>query len=128
MEYLRDPCAIYAKSFAIIAAEAQFGALSREAQKIAARVVHACGMVEIAPDLVVSDDFVSAAKSALESGRSVLADSEMVRHGIAELAHRSATICTLNDPRARGIALASATTRSEAAVELWKPHIEGALA
>jgi precorrin-8X/cobalt-precorrin-8 methylmutase len=61
MEYLRDPSAIYAKSFAIIAAEARFGSLPAEAQSIAARIIHACGMVEIASDLVISDDFTSAA-------------------------------------------------------------------
>src|SRR5436309_1614989 len=127
MEYLRDPSAIYARSFAIIAAEARFEALPADSRKIAARVVHACGMVEVASDLVISDDFVRAATSTLRDGQSVIVDSEMVRHGISKRARRAQAICTLNDPRAREIAEAIRTTRSAAAVELWKPHLAGAL-
>jgi precorrin-8X/cobalt-precorrin-8 methylmutase len=128
MEYLRDPSAIYARSFAIIAAEARFGAMPMEARKIATRVIHACGMVEIASDLIISDGFVSAAVSALQNSGAILADSEMVRHGILHRDFRAKAICTLSDPRTREIAAANQTTRSAAAVELWRPHIAGTLA
>jgi precorrin-8X/cobalt-precorrin-8 methylmutase len=130
MDYLRDPSAIYAKSFAIIDAEAEFAGVPEDARKIAARVVHACGMVEIAPELVISSGFAAAAISALKARRPIITDSEMVRHGIMTslLPPGIETICTLNNPRAREIGLSNRTTRSAAAVELWKPHIAGAIA
>jgi precorrin-8X/cobalt-precorrin-8 methylmutase len=128
MEYLRDPSAIYARSFAIIAAEARFGAMPGDAKKLATRVIHACGMVEIAEEIVISDNFVTAATSALRSGGTILADSEMVRHGISHDTWRNAAICTLNDPRTKELAIANQTTRSAAAVELWRPQLLGALA
>ncbi len=124
--YLRDPQAIYARSFATIRAEADFSQLPADAEPIATRIIHACGMTEIVPDLRISDDFASAATAALAARRPVLVDAEMVKHGI--IGHDIAVICTLNDPRAREIGLATGTTRSAAAVELWKPHLDGAIA
>ena len=124
--YLRDPQAIYARSFAIIRSEADFSHLPLDAEAIAARVIHACGMPDIAADLRISDDFVAAATAAIAAGRPVLVDAEMVRHGIID---RSLdVICTLNDPAARRIGVAAGTTRSAAAVELWRPHLDGAIA
>ncbi len=124
--YLRDPQAIYARSFATIRAEADFSQLPADAEPIATRIIHACGMTEIVPDLRISDDFASAATAALAARRPVLVDAEMVKHGI--IGHDIAVICTLNDPRACEIGLATGTTRSAAAVELWKPHLDGAIA
>jgi precorrin-8X/cobalt-precorrin-8 methylmutase len=124
--YLRDPQAIYARSFAIIRSEADFSHLPLDAEAIATRVIHACGMPDIAADLRISDDFVAAATAAIAAGRPVLVDAEMVRHGIID---RSLdVICTLNDPAARRIGVAAGTTRSAAAVELWRPHLDGAIA
>ncbi|MFL5258303.1 MAG: precorrin-8X methylmutase [Hyphomicrobiales bacterium] len=127
MKYLRDPASIYEKSFALITAEADLGSLPACARPIAQRVIHACGMVEIARELVMSDDFVSEALSALRSGRPIIADSEMVLAGITRLPAEIDAIATLNDPRARVLARERNTTRSAAAVELWHPHLEGAL-
>ena len=123
MEYLRDPSEIYAKSFATIRSEADLSSLPDNAEAIAIRIVHACGMVDILDDLRISPAFAEAATRALE--RPVLTDAEMVRHGVID--KKLQIICTLNDPRAKEIGLASQTTRSAAAVELWKPHLEGAL-
>ena len=125
-DYLRDPAAIYQRSFEIIRAEADFSALPPDAEPIATRVIHACGMPEIARDLRISPDFVSAAQGALAGGRPVLVDAEMVRHGIID--KKASVICTLNDPRAREIGIATGTTRSAAAVELWREHLSGAIA
>ena len=126
IDYLRDPAAIYRRSFELIRAEADLSAMPPDAGEIATRVIHACGMPEIVPDLRISPDFVTAAKAALEAGRPVLVDAEMVRHGIID---KSLTvICTLNDPRAREIGLATGNTRSAAAVELWREHLGGAIA
>ncbi|MFO1132543.1 MAG: precorrin-8X methylmutase [Hyphomicrobiales bacterium] len=124
--YLRDPAQIYRRSFEIIRSEADFSRLPADAEEVATRVVHACGMPEIAPDLRISPDFVTAAKSALAAGRPVLVDAEMVRHGIID--KQLNVICTLNDPRAREIGIASGNTRSAAAVELWRPYLEGSIA
>jgi precorrin-8X/cobalt-precorrin-8 methylmutase len=124
--YLRDPQAIYARSFAIIRSEADFSHLPLDAEAIATRVIHACGMPDIAADLRISDDFVAAATAAIAAGRPVLVDAEMVRHGIID---RSLdVICTLNDPAAQRIGVAAGTTRSAAAVELWRPHVDGCIA
>ncbi len=122
IDYLRDPAAIYAKSFAIIREEADFAHLPGPAEPIAVRVVHACGMPELARDLVISDDFASV------QFRHVIVDVEMVKHGIIpRLARNTDIICTLNDPRAREIGVAQGTTRSAAAVELWRDHLADAL-
>ena len=113
MDYLRDPAAIYRRSFEIIRAETDFSGLPADAEPIATRIIHACGMPEIVPDLRISPDFVSAAQAALAAGKPVLVDAEMVRHGIID--KQLNVICTLNDSRA-------------AAVELWRDHIAGSIA
>jgi precorrin-8X/cobalt-precorrin-8 methylmutase len=124
--YLRDPQAIYARSFELIRAETDFTALPVDAAPVATRIVHACGMPEIVADLRISAGFVRAAMSAIAARKAILVDAEMVRHGIT--GKTLDIICTLNDPRAREIGLAAGTTRSAAAVELWRPHLDGAIA
>lgn len=124
--YLRDPAQIYRRSFEIIRAETDFTGLPPDAEAVATRIIHACGMPEIAGDLRISPDFVHAATTALAAGRPILVDAEMVRHGLID---KSLTaICTLNDPRAREIGTATGNTRSAAAVELWRDHLDGAIA
>ncbi len=125
MDYLRDPKAIYARSFDIIRAEADFSALPKDAAAIATRIVHACGMPEIVPDLRISADFRAAALKAIQNGFPILVDAEMVRHGIIDKSLN--VVCTLNDPAARDIGTERKITRSAAAVELWKPLLKGAL-
>ena len=126
IDYLRDPAAIYRRSFEIIRAEADFSRLPADAEEVATRIIHACGMPEIASDLRISSTFVGAAKAALAAGAPVLVDAEMVRHGIID--KQLNLICTLNDPRAREIGLATGNTRSAAAVELWRTHLAGSIA
>lgn len=126
IEYLRDPEAIYARSFEIVRAESDFSRLPADAQDVAIRIVHACGMPDVARDLIITEGFASAARSALHAARPILVDSEMVRHGIVDGTVK--IICTLNDPAARDGGMRKKTTRSAAAVALWRPHLEGALA
>lgn len=123
MDYLRDPSAIYERSFAIIRSEADLSSLPGNAEAIAIRVIHACGMTDIVSDLRISAEFTAAATKAL--AKPILTDAEMLRHGIID--KKLNVICTLNDPRAREIGIAKQTTRSAAAVELWKSDLEGAL-
>lgn len=125
MDYLRDPKAIYARSFDIIRAEADFSALPKDAAVIATRIIHACGMPEIVADLRISADFRGATLKAIQNDFPILVDAEMVRHGIIDKSLN--VVCTLNDPAARDLGLARKITRSAAAVELWKPLLKGAL-
>lgn len=129
MNYLRDPKAIYARSFEVIRAEADFSRLPPTAHDIAVRIIHACGMTDIAGDLRITQDFAGAALAALQAGKPVIVDCEMLRHGIiARLLPKGVEIvCTLNHPRARDLGIARQTTRSAAAVELWEPHLAGAV-
>jgi precorrin-8X/cobalt-precorrin-8 methylmutase len=129
IDYLKDPAAIYEKSFAIIAAEADFSTVPENARRVATRMIHACGVTGIAKSIVVSEGFVAAAKSVLNAGAKILVDAEMVRHGIISslLPDREQIICTLNDQRTPGLAAGLGNTRSAAAVELWRPRLSGAV-
>jgi precorrin-8X/cobalt-precorrin-8 methylmutase len=129
MDYLRDPSAIYARSFEMIRAEADFASVPENARHIATRVIHACGMVEIVDDLIITEDFTPSAMKALQAGAPIFVDVEMVRHGIIARQIKSGNeiICTLNDPRAREIGIARSITRSAAALELWRPNLAGSI-
>ena len=127
--YIRDGAAIYAQSFATIRAEADLSRFTPEQARVAVRVIHACGVVGITEDLEFSPDFAAAARAALLAGRPVLCDSKMVAHGItrARLPAGNDIICTLDAPETPGIAARIGNTRSAAALELWRPHLDGAL-
>jgi precorrin-8X/cobalt-precorrin-8 methylmutase len=128
-DYLRDGAAIYQRSFAIIRAEADLSRFSDAEADVAVRMLHACGVVEIAKNIVFADGVVTAARKALHAGAAILCDSEMVSHGVtrARLPARNAVICTLRDPAVPGLAAKRGTTRSAAALELWLDRFEGAV-
>ena len=128
-DYLRDGAAIYRRSFAIIRAEADLLRFTPDEADIAVRMIHACGQVDVARHIVFGDNLVAAARNALTTGAPVLCDAEMVAHGItrARLPARNEVICTLNDSRTREIAAKLKTTRSAAALDLWRERIEGAV-
>jgi precorrin-8X/cobalt-precorrin-8 methylmutase len=127
--YLRDGAAIYEKSFAIIRAEADLSHFSAEEADVAVRMIHACGQVEVARDIVFGGNLVTAARGALAAGAPILCDAEMVVHGVtrARLPAKNEVICMLNDPRTADLAKAGATTRSAAALELWRERLAGAV-
>ncbi len=129
IDYVKDGAEIYEKSFAIIRREADLSRFSAEEARLAIRMVHACGMVEAANYLVFSPDLVSAARDALQAGAPILCDSEMVAHGItrAQLPAGNEIICTLRDARTPALAKSIASTRSAAALELWRDRLSGAL-
>lgn len=130
-DYLRDPNAIYARSFAIIEAEAgpALAALPAELRAVARRLVHSCGMTDIVQDLAWSGAVARAAQSALAAGRPVLVDAQMVKAGIIarHLPAGAAIRCTLGDPAVPDLAAELGTTRSAAAVELWRADLAGAV-
>lgn len=128
-DYIRDGAAIYARSFSIIRAEANLAGLSPEEERVAVRIIHACGMVDIVRDLVMSPTFAASASAALRSGAPILCDSMMVADGVtrARLPAKNDVICTLRDTRVPQIAMDIGNTRTAAAMELWRPHLAGSL-
>lgn len=127
--YLKDPAAIYAASFETVRAEARLDRFDPGMAALATRVIHACGMVEVADRLAHSPGAFRAGQAALAAGAPVLCDCEMVASGVIRrsLPAENAVIVTLNDPRVPDMAADFSTTRSAAAVELWRDRIEGAV-
>ncbi len=128
-DYIRDGAAIYERSFATIRAEADLGRFSPDESRIAVRVIHACGMVEIVRDLQFGPGFATAARAALLRGAPILCDSRMVAQGItrARLPAANEIVCTLDDPVTPGLAARIGNTRSAAALGLWGARLEGAV-
>jgi precorrin-8X/cobalt-precorrin-8 methylmutase len=127
--YLRDGAAIYRRSFAIIRAEADLARFSAEEADVVVRMIHACGVVEVAQHIAFGPNLVGAARRALAAGAPILCDSEMVAHGVtrARLPARNEVICALNDPRVAKLAEEHETTRSAAALDLWLDRLAGAV-
>jgi precorrin-8X/cobalt-precorrin-8 methylmutase len=128
-DYLRDGTTIYQQSFAIIRAEADLARFSDEEADVAVRMLHACGMVEIAEHIVFAEGVIAAGRNALRAGAPIICDSEMVSHGItrARLPANNPVICTLRDPTVPALAEKMGTTRSAAALELWLDRLKGAI-
>lgn len=127
--YETDAAAIYRQSFAIIRAEADLGAFSPEEEPVAVRMIHASGMIDLARLIRFSPGFAAAARRALDGGAPVLCDSRMVADGVTRrrLPAGNEVVCTLGDPAVPELAARLGTTRSAAAVELWRPLLDGAV-
>ena len=127
--YETDGAAIYRQSFRTIRAEADLSHLSREEERIAVRMIHAAGLVGLEAHIRFSPTFAAAAIAALDAGAPILCDARMVSEGItrARLPAANPVICTLHDPEVPGLAGAMSNTRSAAALELWRPHLAGAV-
>ncbi|WP_099826670.1 precorrin-8X methylmutase [Oceaniglobus indicus] len=127
--YEKDPGAIYAASFATVRAEARLERFTPAMQDVAVRLIHACGMVEIADRLALSAGAIETGRAALAGGAPILCDCEMVAAGIIRrhLPAGNDVICTLNDPAVPDRARAIGNTRSAAAVELWRDRMDGAV-
>ncbi len=129
LRYERDPAAIYRQSFDTVRAEARLDHLPGDLHEVAIRLVHASGMPDVSARLAWSADLAAAARAALAAGAPVLCDCEMVASGIVRgrLPAANPVICTLNDDATPRRAEAIGNTRSAAAVELWRPHLAGAV-
>jgi precorrin-8X/cobalt-precorrin-8 methylmutase len=127
--YETDGATIYRQSFATIRAEADLVRFSADEEPVAVRMIHAAGMVELAAHIRFSPGFVKAARAALADGAPILCDARMVSEGItrARLPAGNRIICTLSEPRILQMAQAMGNTRSAAALELWRPHLAGAV-
>lgn len=128
-DYIRDGAAIYRQSFATIRAEADLTAIPDDLKPVAVRVIHACGMVDAAQDLLFSTDVAAAARAALRAGAPILCDSEMVAHGVtrARLPAGNAVVCTLRDAAVPDLAKSIGNTRSAAALDLWGDRLGGSV-
>lgn len=127
--YETDGAAIYLQSFAMIRAEADLSGFTLEEEIVAVRMIHAAGMVDLARHIRFSPGMAIAARAALEAGAPILCDVRMVSEGITRkrLPADNAVICTLQDPTVPAMAARMNTTRSAAAVELWRPHLAGSV-
>jgi precorrin-8X/cobalt-precorrin-8 methylmutase len=127
--YEKDGAAIYRRSFATIRAEADLSLLPDDVARVAVRMIHACGQVDLVDDLAFSPDVVRRAREALDAGAPVLCDAEMVASGITRrrLPKDNDVVCSLNDPRTPGLAADLGTTRTAAALELWRDRLAGAV-
>lgn len=128
-EYIRDGAAIYARSFSIIRAEADLARFRGAEERVAVRIIHACGMVDTAPDIAFTPEAVAAGIAALAAGAPILCDARMVADGVtrARLPAGNDVICTLGDPQVSVLAERLGTTRTAAAVELWRDRLAGAV-
>jgi precorrin-8X/cobalt-precorrin-8 methylmutase len=127
--YIKDGAEIYRRSFAIIRAEAALARFSPEEERVAVRIIHACGMVDIADEIQFSRGAAAAGMAALAGGAPILCDSAMVADGVtrARLPARNEVVCTLREPEIPALAARLGTTRTAAAMELWRPHLSGAI-
>jgi precorrin-8X/cobalt-precorrin-8 methylmutase len=129
IDYIRDGQEIYRQSFAIIRKEAELGGIPADLEKLAVRVIHASGMVDVARDLVFSSGAGIAGRRAIAAGAPILCDARMVAEGVtrSRLPADNKVICTLGDASVPALAKSMGNTRSAAAMELWRPHLAGAV-
>ncbi|MFE8912966.1 precorrin-8X methylmutase [Streptomyces globisporus] len=128
-QYEKDGPAIYRQSFATIRAEADLAGLPADVSQVAVRMIHACGMVDLVTDLAFSPNAVADARAALRAGAPILCDVAMVASGVTRkrLPADNDVVCTLSDPSVPELAAKMGTTRSAAALELWRDRLEGAV-
>ena len=129
IDYLRDGAEIYRHSFATIREEADLAILPDDVAGLAVRMIHACGMVDLVDDLRYTLDVVESGRAALEAGAPVLCDAQMIASGVTRrrLPAGNEVVCTLSEPSVPGLAERMGTTRSAAALELWRDKLPGSV-
>jgi precorrin-8X/cobalt-precorrin-8 methylmutase len=128
-DYIKDGSEIYRRSFATIRSEAELSRFSPLEERVAVRIIHACGQVEAAADIVFTPGVAEAASAALRRGAPILCDARMVAEGVtrARLPANNQVVCTLGDPSVPALAEKIGNTRSAAALDLWGEGLEGGL-
>ncbi|MFE5733628.1 MULTISPECIES: precorrin-8X methylmutase [unclassified Streptomyces] len=128
-DYEKDGTEIYRRSFATIRAEADLTGLPADVAQVAVRMIHACGMTDLVQDIAYSPGVVASARAALRAGAPILCDAQMVASGVTRkrLPADNEVVCTLSDPSVPSLAAALGTTRSAAAMELWRDRLEGSV-
>jgi len=129
IDYLRDGAEIYRHSFATIREEADLAILPDDVAGLAVRMIHACGMVDLVDDLRYTLDVVESGRAALEDGAPILCDAQMIASGVTRrrLPAANEVLCTLSDPSVPSLAERMGTTRSAAALELWRDKLPGSV-
>jgi precorrin-8X/cobalt-precorrin-8 methylmutase len=129
IDYVRDGSEIYRRSFATIRAEADLDGLDPILERVVVRMIHACGMVDLATDISASPGFGDAGRNALRDGAPILCDTAMVASGVtrSRLPASNEVVCTLSDSSTPELAAALGTTRTAAAMELWRDRLDGAV-
>ncbi len=129
LRYERDGAAIYAESFATIRAEAALSSFDDDLEPVVVRMIHACGMVDLAGSVLATEGAATAGRQALADGAPILCDSQMLASGVTRkrLPADNEVICTLNAPSVAALAAELGTTRSAAAVDLWRPNLAGSV-
>jgi precorrin-8X/cobalt-precorrin-8 methylmutase len=129
IDYIRDGVEIYRHSFATIRDEADLAILPGDLEPVAVRMIHTCGMVDLVEDLEYSLEFVEAGRAALRAGAPVLCDANMIASGVTRkrLPAANEVLCTLFDPSVPGLAERMGTTRSAAALDLWRDRLPGSV-
>ncbi|NKY32482.1 precorrin-8X methylmutase [Nocardia speluncae] len=127
--YLTDAAEIYRRSFSIIRSEAELDRFPADIAQVVVRMIHGCGQVDLAGDIAFTPGVVAAARSALQGGAPILCDANMVASGVTRmrLPADNEVLCLLRDPRVPDLAARLRTTRSAAALELWRDRLEGAV-
>ena len=127
--YETDGAAIYRKSFTTIRAEANLARFAFDEEPVVVRMIHASGMVGLEDFIRFTPGMARTTRAALHRGAPILCDARMVSEGITRtrLPARNAVICTLDNPGVPSLAQSLLTTRSAAALELWRPHLDGAV-
>lgn len=127
--YLTDGAEIYRRSFATIRAEADLAGFPADVERVAVRMIHGCGQVDLAPDIAYSPGVVAAARAALHAGKPIICDANMVASGVTRkrLPADNAVLCNLTDPRVPTLAARLDNTRSVAALELLRDQLDGAV-
>ncbi|MFF2391972.1 precorrin-8X methylmutase [Nocardia sp. NPDC058114] len=127
--YLTDGAEIYRRSFATIRAEADLAGFPADVERVAVRMIHGCGQVDLAPDIAFSPGVVAAARAALHAGKPIICDANMVASGVTRkrLPADNAVLCNLTDPRVPELAARLGNTRSVAALELLHDQLDGAV-
>ncbi|MER5201704.1 precorrin-8X methylmutase [Streptomyces sp. NPDC002825] len=128
-DYEKDGTEIYRRSFATIRAEADLAGLPADVAQVAVRMIHACGMTDLVQDIAYSPQVVASARAALRAGAPILCDAQMVASGVTRkrLPADNEVLCALSDPAVPGLAAELGTTRSAAALELWRDRLEGSV-
>jgi precorrin-8X/cobalt-precorrin-8 methylmutase len=129
IDYVRDGAEIYRRSFALIRSEADLDGLDPVLERVVVRMIHACGMTDLVDDVAASPGFAAAGEAALRAGAPILCDTAMVASGVtrARLPAGNAVVCTLSDAAVPGLAETLGTTRTAAAMELWRERLAGAV-
>ncbi len=128
-QYEKDPASIYRRSFEIIRSEAHFSDVTPALERVLVRMIHACGLIDLPQFVEASEQAAEMGECALKNGAPILCDSNMLAAGItrSRLPCNNEVFCALTDERVPELSKRLNTTRTAAAIELWRDRLEGSV-